>query len=179
MVLHRARGMLELARGRDATALAAFRAAERLAGLLVPAHPRSTPMRAHMLQTLVRMGETARAEQALAGRDETGRGELRNALAALRLAQRDPEAATAALAPVLAGSAPVTNLGWMTQARHRTAHAALIVEILGMLTGRKREPVPGESAHLREPLTDSETRVLRYLRPTCPRRRSPASCPCR
>jgi LuxR family maltose regulon positive regulatory protein len=116
VVLHQARGMLELARGHDGRALAAFRAAERLAGLLVAAHPRSTPMRAHMLQTLVRLGDTGRAEQTLAGLADTDRAELRNALAALRLAQGDPRAATAALAPVLDGSAPVTNLGWASQA---------------------------------------------------------------
>jgi LuxR family maltose regulon positive regulatory protein len=116
VVLHQARGMLELARGRDDQAMTAFGSAERVAGLLVAAHPHSTPMRAHMLQTLVRLGETARVERVLAGPDDTGRGEMRNALAALRLAQGDPRAATAALAPVLDGSAPVTNLGWMSQA---------------------------------------------------------------
>jgi LuxR family maltose regulon positive regulatory protein len=73
-------------------------------------------MRAHMLQTLVRLGDTGRAEQTLAGLADTDRAELRNALAALRLAQGDPRAATAALAPVLDGSAPVTNLGWASQA---------------------------------------------------------------
>jgi LuxR family transcriptional regulator, maltose regulon positive regulatory protein len=115
-VVLQARGMLELAHGRDDRAMTAFQAAERLAGLLVTAHPRSTPMRAHMLQTLVQLGETGRAEQALAGLDEIGRGQAHNALAALRLAQGDSQAATAALAPVLDGSAPVTNLGWMSQA---------------------------------------------------------------
>jgi LuxR family maltose regulon positive regulatory protein len=116
MMLHQARGMLELARGRDGQAMTAFKAAERAAGLLVAAHPRSIPLRAHILQTLIRLGETRRAEQALAGLGETGRGETRNALAALRLVQGDPQAATAALAPVLDGSAPVTDLGWMSQA---------------------------------------------------------------
>jgi LuxR family transcriptional regulator, maltose regulon positive regulatory protein len=218
IVLHQARGMLELARGRDAQALTAFRTAERLAGLLIAAHPRSAPMRAHMLHTLIRMGQAGRAGQALTGPDATGRGELRTALAALRLAQRDPRAATAALAPVLAGSAPVTNLGWMTQAylleaiardalgdpaaagraleqaldlaepdgavfafilhpapdllhrhaRRGTSHAALIAEILSLLAGKEREPAPAEPtsadpAQLREPLTESEIRVLRYL----------------
>ena len=37
-------------------------------------------------------------------------------MAALRLAQDDPQAATAALAPVLDGSAPVANGGWVIQA---------------------------------------------------------------
>jgi LuxR family transcriptional regulator, maltose regulon positive regulatory protein len=218
VVLHQARGMLELARGHQTQALTAFRTAERLAGLLIAAHPRSTPMRAHMLHTLVRMGDLTRAEQALTRPEATGRGELRTALAALRLAQRDPRAATTALAPVLAGSAPVTNPGWMTQAsllqaiardalgeaaaashaleqaldlaepdgavfafilhpapellrrhaRRGTSHAALITEILTLLTGKEREPAPAatapaDPANLREPLTESEIRVLRYL----------------
>jgi len=116
VVLHQARGMLELAQGRDGKAMTAFKAAEQVAGLLVAEHPRSTPMRAHLLQTLVRLGETGRVEQAIAELGQPGRGEMRNAIAALRLAKGDPRAATLALAPVLAGSAPVTNLGWMSQA---------------------------------------------------------------
>jgi LuxR family transcriptional regulator, maltose regulon positive regulatory protein len=229
LVFHQARGMLELARGDDGAALAAFRTAERLTDLLVAAHPRSTPMRAHMLQTLVRLGEAGLVEQALAGLGETERGEMRNALAALRLAQSDPQAATAALAPVLDGSAPVSSLGWASQtflleaiardalgdpgaagraleqalalvephgavfafvlhpaaellmghARRGTSHAALIGEILSLLPGRG--PVPGGSGatgippmpggspgassprELAEPLSGSETRVLRFL----------------
>jgi LuxR family transcriptional regulator, maltose regulon positive regulatory protein len=213
VVLHQARGMLELAHGRYGQAMTAFKAAERVAGLLVAAHPRSTPMRAHMLQTLVQLGETGRAEQALAGLDETGCGETRNALAALRLAQGDSQAATAVLAPVLDGSAPVTNLGWVSQAflleaiardalgdpvaagraleraldlvepdgavfafllhpapellrrhaRRGTAHAALIAEILGLMAGNKLASPRGEPDRLPEPLSGSETRVLRFL----------------
>jgi LuxR family transcriptional regulator, maltose regulon positive regulatory protein len=210
VVLHQARGMLELARGRDGKAMAAFQAAERVAALLVAAHPRSAPMRAHMLQTLVRMGETGRAEHAL---DETDRGEMRNALAALRLAQGDARAATVALAPVVDGSAPVTNLGWTSQAfwleaiardalgdpaaagraleraldvaepdgavfafllqpapellrnhaRRGTAHAALIADILGLLGENNSAPPPCEPGRLREPVSASEARVLRFL----------------
>jgi LuxR family maltose regulon positive regulatory protein len=170
-------------------------------------------MRAHLLLTLVRLGETGRAEAALTGMDEQERetGEVRTVLAALRLAQHDPQAATAALAPVLGGSALVMNpcgrlvpaflleaiardtlgdpaaagralehaldlaepdgmllpfllhrapglLG--RHARHRTAHAALISEILDLLGTEKPGPGPGR---LREPLSGSETRVLRYL----------------
>jgi LuxR family transcriptional regulator, maltose regulon positive regulatory protein len=213
LVFQQARGMLELARGHDANALAAFRAGARLSGLLVTAHPRGTPMRAHMLQTLIRLGETGRVEQALAGSEETERGEMRNALAALRLAQDDPQAATAALAPVLDGSAPVTNVGWLSQAfwleaiardatgdpeaagralecaldlaepagavfafrlhpagellrrhaRRGTRHAALITEILSLLAGNTPVSPRPEPDRLREPLSGSETRVLRFL----------------
>jgi LuxR family transcriptional regulator, maltose regulon positive regulatory protein len=214
IVMHQARGMLELARGHDGKAMTAFKSAERVAGLLVAAHPRSTPMRAHMLQTMVRMGDTEHVEQALAGLDETERGETRNALAALRLAQGEPQAATLALAPVLDGSAPVTNLGWMSQAflleaiardalgdpvaagqaleraldivepdgavfaflmhpapellwrhsRRGTAHAALITKILDLMAGNKPIPEPRVGPdRLREPLSGSEARVLRFM----------------
>jgi LuxR family maltose regulon positive regulatory protein len=226
LLLHYARGLLELAHGRHDDALAAFRSAGRLAGLLVTPHTFATLMRARMLQTLVRLGQTERAEAALAKLDqqERGTGEMRITLAMLRLAQHDPQAATAALAPVLDGSAPMTaDHGvwvvhvWEVQAslleaaardalgdpaaaglalehaldlaepdgillpfllhpapgllarhaRHRTAHATLISQILDLLAGTEK-PVPREGGWgggrgLREPLSSSETRVLRYL----------------
>src|SRR5256886_16380156 len=68
--MHRARGVLELARGRDADALTAFEAAERLAGRLTAPHMLLTPTRALLLHTLVRLGDVERAEQALAGLGE-------------------------------------------------------------------------------------------------------------
>ena len=48
------------------------------------------------------------------------------------------------------------------QARHGTAHAALIAEILGLLAGRTPALPAGPRLPL-EPLSDSEIRVLRYL----------------
>jgi LuxR family maltose regulon positive regulatory protein len=48
------------------------------------------------------------------------------------------------------------------QRGRRTAHAALVSEILDLLAGDKPSP-RGESERLREPLTESEIRVLRYL----------------
>ena len=147
-----------------------------------------TPIRVMLLHTLVRLGDVDRAEQALAdlGEHDRDRAEMRIATAVLRLAQDDPRAATAALAPVLDGSAPVlqwsslahaflleaiardalgdpaaadraleraldlaepdgTLLSFLLHpvpgllkrhARHRTAHAALIAEILSLLAGR-------------------------------------------
>jgi LuxR family transcriptional regulator, maltose regulon positive regulatory protein len=190
----------------------------------------------------VRLGETGRVEPALAevGEQQRECGEMRIAVAALRLAQDDPRAATAALAPVLDGSAPVTNCGWVIQAflleaiacealgdpaeagralehaldlaerdgavfafvlnpapellkrhaGHGTAHAALISDVLDLLcpgcppagapggSGGMASPprrvwrdgspqgrggLGGSFPWLVEPLTDSETRVLRYL----------------
>ena len=184
-VLHYLRGLLELARGRDADALAALRAAEPL------------------------------AEQALTelGHHDSEHGETRIATAALRLAQGDPHAAVAALAPVLDG-AP-SALPWIGLAhaflleamardalgdqgaayqaleraldlaepdgalslfllhpapgllerhtRHGTAHAALIAEILSLLASQNPAPPRIGPPPLSEPLSDSELRVLRYL----------------
>ncbi len=108
------RGQLELGRGRVADALAAFRAAERLAG----PHPLARPLRAWLVHALVRLGETEDGEQVLAdlGERDRDRGEMRIAAAALRLTQDDPHAATVALAPVLDGSAAVGWRSWLVEA---------------------------------------------------------------
>ena len=108
--VHYVRGVLELAHGRDADALAAFQAAERLAGPLAAPNLLLTAMRAFLVQTLVRLGETERAEQAIAGlgEQERERGELRMALAVLRLTQDDPRAARAALAAAAWSAAGAT-----------------------------------------------------------------------
>ena len=48
--------------------------------------------------------------------------------------------------------------------RHRTVHASLIAEILSLLGGASRSAAPPEElSSPREPLSESETRVLRYL----------------
>ncbi|HEX4788442.1 MAG TPA: LuxR C-terminal-related transcriptional regulator [Actinospica sp.] len=105
------RGQIDLARGRPADAVAAFRAAERLAQDLAAPHPFARPVRAWLVHALVRLGETRSAEAALAGLGEQERasGGIRIAAAILRLAQHDPRAALAELGPVLDGSA---RLGW-------------------------------------------------------------------
>jgi len=209
------RGQLELVRGRGADALAAFLAAERLAGRLAAPSMLAPPMRALLLVALVRLGETERAEQVLASRGEHDRdaGEIGVAAAVLRLAQDDPHAAIAALAPVLDGSAPVGWRSWLIeafvmeavardavgdrdpagraleraldlaepngellwfllhpvpgllerQARQRTAHAALIAQILDLQAGNMTASVSAGPRPPLEPLSDSEIRVLRYL----------------
>jgi len=112
------RGLLELARGRDADALAAFRAAEQLAGLLAEPHLLVMRVRALLLHALVRLGETERAEQALAGLgdQDRDRAEIRIAIAVLRLAQDNPHAAAAVLAPALDGAAPAPPGTWLAYA---------------------------------------------------------------
>ena len=112
------RGLLELARGHCTDALAAFRAAEPLAGLLAAPQLLLRRVQALRLQAMVRLGETERAERALAELDEQERerGQIRIATAVLRLAQDHPRAAINALGPVLDGSAPVTRSTWLAQA---------------------------------------------------------------
>ena len=209
------RGRLELASGRDADALAAFEAAGRLAGHLPAPRPLVTQMRAWLLCALVRLGDTERADQALAGLSEhdPGSPETRIATAALRLAQGNADAAAAALEPVLDGAASGIPWMWLAhaflleaiardalgdqiaaapaleraldlaepdgavlpfllypapgllerQARHRSAHAALIAEILGLLAGNRPAPPSAGPRLPIEPLSGSELRVLRYL----------------
>jgi LuxR family transcriptional regulator, maltose regulon positive regulatory protein len=112
------RALLELGRGRNAEALAAVRTVERLAGLIAAPGPVIMVMRAFQAQILALLGETGHAEDVLAGLAEQGRerGEIRIATAGLRLAQDDPNAAAAALAPVLDGSAPLIWPNWLVQA---------------------------------------------------------------
>jgi len=127
--LHYVRGLLDLVSGRPEPALSAFRAAERLAGQLVTEHALARRLRSHTLQTLVRLGQLQRAEQALAAMDgpERDSGQMRNAIAVLRLAQDDPRAATLALAPVIDGSVPLVNAhlwdvqAWLLEAIARDA----------------------------------------------------------
>jgi LuxR family maltose regulon positive regulatory protein len=206
--------VLELARGRDPEALAAFLAAERLGGLLAAPHLLTVATRVQLLHTLVRLGETERAERALAELGEKDRecGEIRVFAAKLRLARHDPHAATVALRPVLDGSAPLYGglppirtlvleaiardalndapaagraleraldpaqpdgafLVFLLHpapallhrhARHRTAHAALIADILNLM-GRVPAPPPARMQPPLEPLSKSEIQVLRYL----------------
>jgi len=110
-------GLLELARGRNTDALAAFRAADRMAGRLAEPNLMVHANRSFLVQTLIHLGETERAEQVLAalGDQDRDSGQMRISLATLRLAQDNPHAAIAALAPVLNGSAPIPWPGWLAQ----------------------------------------------------------------
>jgi LuxR family transcriptional regulator, maltose regulon positive regulatory protein len=112
------RGQVELGRGRAADAVVAFRAAERLAGHLAAPHPLTRPPRAWLVHALARLGQTEQAGKVLAGLGDRDRdrGEMRITAAVLRLAGNDPYAATAALAPVLDGSARVGWRSWLVEA---------------------------------------------------------------
>jgi LuxR family maltose regulon positive regulatory protein len=107
MMVRFMRGLLELSGGRDAEALAAFEAGDRLATRLAEPNFMVLPNRALILHTLLHLGETERAEHAFAQLNDQDRKDavMSTSVAALRLAQHNPQEAIAALAPVLDGSA--------------------------------------------------------------------------
>jgi LuxR family transcriptional regulator, maltose regulon positive regulatory protein len=114
-----ARGYLEIARGRAGAALSAVVAAERPpARPLVAAHPLATGVRSFLVHVLVRLGETAQASATLAetSEQERERPGMRTAAAALLLAQDNPQAASAALAPVLRQPTPPSHQVWLISA---------------------------------------------------------------
>ncbi len=124
------RGLVELVRGQDADAVAALQKAERLARRLAAPHPLAKLVRLWLIRALVRLGETEGAEQVIAGlaEHECGHGETRIGLAVLRLAQHDPHAALAALAPVLDASTPV---GWQASRVEASLLEAIATDALG------------------------------------------------
>jgi ATP/maltotriose-dependent transcriptional regulator MalT len=112
------------------------------------------------------------AEQGARGRLEVVPGGDRGAHAGSRLAERHSQATAAALAAVRDGSLPRTNLLWAAAfllleaiaddvgddpERRVSELADLLGEAKGPVSPSAEPPWPGE------PLTWSETRVLRYL----------------
>jgi LuxR family maltose regulon positive regulatory protein len=112
LVIRILRGTLELARDRNAAALAAIEAGEPLARRLAGQHYLAARIQALLVHSLIRLGQADRAAQFLAGLSEQDRDrvELRVAAATLRLAHGDPQAALAALAPIQ--EHPVTEDYW-------------------------------------------------------------------
>jgi LuxR family maltose regulon positive regulatory protein len=113
------RGFLEIARGRAEAARAGLRAASGQTGrLLIPAHRLTTEVHAFFLHILVRLGETAQADAALTetAEEERERPGMRTAVAALQLAQHNPRAALAVLAPILGSSVPGSHRVWLIAA---------------------------------------------------------------
>jgi len=103
--------LLCLARGSFGEALAALRIAARMEGLLTSEHAFGPVVRARVLQTQARLGETAAARAALDEVSEQERdvGDLRVAAAVVHLAEGEPQHAIEVLARVLDGSAPVLH----------------------------------------------------------------------
>jgi LuxR family transcriptional regulator, maltose regulon positive regulatory protein len=118
MSLRYGRAVLELARGHYEEVLADLQTAEWLGELIITPSPVGIWTRAYMLMTLLRFEGADAVEQALAEIDGSERepAEIRTVEAELRLAQNDPQAATATLAPVLNGAACGLHQAWHVQA---------------------------------------------------------------
>jgi LuxR family transcriptional regulator, maltose regulon positive regulatory protein len=118
VTLYGARALLEFARGRHEAALAAQRAVEGIQRGFATRHIVAIEVQALKLEMLVHKGETDLVQRALDDMDEDVRATsvMRLVEAALRLAQRDPEGAAAALAPIFAGASPIDNPRWEIQA---------------------------------------------------------------
>jgi len=114
LLLHLATGMLHAGRGRHHEALEEFDAAERLRSKLIGPHALANQVTGWLLATQARLGMTDDARAALAALDDeqASSGEVRNARAAIGLAEGASAAALEALRDVLDGTAPV--IGYIT-----------------------------------------------------------------
>jgi LuxR family maltose regulon positive regulatory protein len=215
LMLHETRALLEFVRGRYGDATTAIRAAKGIHRGLARRHIAAIEAKALTLEMLVQMGESDVVQRALDDMDEDLRlaSVMRVVEGTLRLADKDPEGAAAALEAFLAGAVPIDNPHWEIQAlllkasaedalgdagassraleraldlaepdglllpfllhrrpelleRHarlRSTHASLALEIMNLLSGRSPVARPDDAEPLREPLSESELRVLRYL----------------
>jgi LuxR family maltose regulon positive regulatory protein len=102
LALCHARGLLYSGQGRLEDALAEFRSAEKMQGILAGEHALMVDLRARILLTQVRLGELSDARAALDRIDEQDRdrAEVRIPAAAIHLAEGRPEDAIELLAPV-------------------------------------------------------------------------------
>jgi LuxR family maltose regulon positive regulatory protein len=212
LLVNHGRGLVHAGQGRLEDALAAFRTAERMQGVLGSEHPLTLDLKSRMLRTQVQLGEIAAVRAALAGLPPQARdrGEMRIAAAAAELAEGRAEQAADELVPVIERSARALHPGTMIEALlldatareqlgdrtaaaaslertlavaepdgillpfalvdvrdllerhggHRTAHSSLRAMVLDMLAGASPTP---DVEPLRDPLSDAELRVLRYL----------------
>jgi LuxR family maltose regulon positive regulatory protein len=104
-LLQLARGIVDYARGRYAAAIDGFRAAEQLAERLVTGTPLALQIRCVTLYAMLASGQLEAVRASIAGLPdhECDTAEVREVRAALALADGDPDAAVAILAPVIAG----------------------------------------------------------------------------
>jgi LuxR family transcriptional regulator, maltose regulon positive regulatory protein len=113
-LVHIVRGMLQAAQGRHQEAFGEFSAAEQLGSRLAGSHALANQVTGWALATQARLGQPGAARACLAALDDerANSGEIRNAAAAISLAEGDPAAALGALQAELAGTAPV--IGYVT-----------------------------------------------------------------
>jgi LuxR family maltose regulon positive regulatory protein len=111
LLVHIVSGMLHSCRGRSGEALREFSAATNLQSQLACSHAVANQVTGWMLATQARAGMLGEVRATLAELDDE-RGEIRNARAALLLAENDPGAALSTVRHVLDGTAPV--IGYVT-----------------------------------------------------------------
>jgi LuxR family maltose regulon positive regulatory protein len=109
LLLHLATGRLHAGRGRHHEALEELRAAEHLRSQLAGSHALASQVTGWLLATQARLGMPGEARAALAALtdEQANAGEIRNARAAICLAEGNPAGALGALREVLDGTAPV------------------------------------------------------------------------
>jgi LuxR family maltose regulon positive regulatory protein len=114
LLVHIVRGMLQAGRGRHQEALLEFSAAEHLQSQLEGSHTLASQVTGWLLATQARLGRLGEARCSLAALDDerANSGEVRNASAAICLAEDNPAAALDAVREVLEGTAPV--IGYVT-----------------------------------------------------------------
>jgi LuxR family transcriptional regulator, maltose regulon positive regulatory protein len=215
LLAHIVSGMLQVGRCRPHEAVKEFGAAESLGSQLTGSHAQANQVTGWLLTTRVRLGMTGEARAALAAMadERAASGEIRNARAAICLADGDPAGTLCALRDVLDGTAPVIGYVTVVEAqllaglayramgdrraadesaeralalaeadrlvlpfamtgsrellealpRHKTAHAALLTDILELLRGSSAVAGDRRTSPPAEELSPGELRVLRYL----------------
>jgi LuxR family maltose regulon positive regulatory protein len=108
LLVHIVSGMLDLCRFRYREALREFTSATRLQARLPDSHAVANQVTGWMVATQARAGMLGEAHTALAHLDDS-LGEIRNARAAVLLAEHHPGEALAAVRDVLDGTAPVVG----------------------------------------------------------------------
>ncbi len=118
LLLHQTAGMLHAGRGRRHEALEEFSAAEHLGSQLEGSQALASQVTGWLLATQARAGLPAEARALLAALDDerASSGEIRNARAAICLADGDPAGALGAVHDVLDGTAPVLGYTTVTEA---------------------------------------------------------------
>ena len=116
LLVHIVSGMLDLCRFRYREALREFTAATRLQARLPDSHAVANQVTGWMVAAQARAGMLGEAHTALADLDDS-LGELRNARAAVLLAEHDPGEALAAVRDVLDGTAPVIGYVSLVEAQ--------------------------------------------------------------
>ncbi len=126
LLVHWVSGELHIGDGRLRDAIHEFRAAERLQLLLATEHALTGMTRASIAHVQLRLADVSAARATLDGVTdrELEVAEARTAIAALRLAEGEPQAATELLAPVLDGTSPGIRVGSVIQALVLDAVAA-------------------------------------------------------